>query len=78
MKGRQDKVVVPRVSPGDLIVFEGPDEAGKTTLAQALTKNFRSRGLQHEYHSFPARSWALLVATYTRYTTTQKSFRSMK
>lgn len=40
---------------GRLIVFEGPDGVGKTTLAQALVGELNRRGTRCEYFSFPGR-----------------------
>jgi dTMP kinase len=40
---------------GRLIVFEGPDGVGKTTLAQALVDELIKRGVLCEYFSFPGR-----------------------
>ena len=39
--------------PGSLVVFEGPDGVGKTTLALALLDRLRAEGLQATYVSFP-------------------------
>jgi thymidylate kinase len=41
--------------PGRLIVLEGPDGAGKTTLAVALVERLRSVGEIARYISFPGR-----------------------
>ena len=38
---------------GNLIVFEGPDGVGKTTLAKALTKKLKELGIPCVYQSFP-------------------------
>ncbi|WP_228281921.1 dTMP kinase [Rubrobacter marinus] len=40
---------------GRLVVFEGPDGVGKTTLAQALVDKLIRRGVRCEYFSFPGR-----------------------
>ena len=40
-------------SPGQLIVFEGPDGVGKSTLAQALTRKLTEAGLPSEYLALP-------------------------
>jgi dTMP kinase len=40
---------------GRLIVFEGPDGVGKTTLAKALVNKLMRRGLPCEYFCFPGR-----------------------
>ncbi len=40
---------------GHLIVFEGPDGVGKTTLAKALVEELTRRGARCEYFSFPGR-----------------------
>ena len=45
---------------GKLIVFEGPDGAGKTTLASLLVKTLQADGVDCEYHSFPGRSQGTL------------------
>ena len=41
---------------GRLIVFEGPDSVGKTTLAKALVDELIRRGVPCEYFSFPGRA----------------------
>ena len=43
------------VNAGRLIVFEGPDGVGKSTLAQALTKRLVAMGLSCEHLSFPGK-----------------------
>ena len=43
------------VNAGRLIVFEGPDGVGKSTLAQALTSRLVAMGLSCEYLSFPGK-----------------------
>lgn len=40
-------------SRGRLIVFEGTDGSGKTTLAHKLTEWLIARGVKAEYHAFP-------------------------
>ena len=41
--------------PGKLIIFEGPDGTGKTTLAQDLVRNLNGKGIKSVYVSFPGR-----------------------
>ncbi len=41
---------------GRLIVFEGPDGVGKTTLAKALVEELTRRGTRCDYFSFPGRN----------------------
>ena len=43
------------VNAGRLIVFEGPDGVGKSTLAQALTNRLMAMGLSCEHLSFPGK-----------------------
>lgn len=38
---------------GNLIVFEGPDGAGKSTLARRLAESFENEKIQCQYMSFP-------------------------
>ncbi|MCI0525850.1 MAG: AAA family ATPase [Nitrospira sp.] len=38
---------------GKLIVIEGPDGVGKTTLAQELVRHLKSTGVETDYMSFP-------------------------
>ena len=38
---------------GRLVVFEGPDGVGKTSLARALVASLRDQGVRCEYASFP-------------------------
>jgi thymidylate kinase len=42
-------------SPGYLFIFEGPDGAGKSTLAEALHSRLKERGVQCEAFSFPGK-----------------------
>ena len=44
-----------RVEPGRLIVFEGPDGAGKSTLAQCVVDRLRESRIRSEYAAFPGR-----------------------
>lgn len=41
---------------GHLVIFEGPDGVGKTTLAKALMNELIQQGTQCEYFSFPGRN----------------------
>lgn len=41
---------------GRLIVFEGPNEVGKTTVSRELSKKLNSRGRLCEWHSFPGQA----------------------
>ena len=50
MKEHEGDFVVTR---GHLIVFEGPDGVGKTTLARLLTRELEHRGCHCLYKSFP-------------------------
>ena len=43
------------ISQGRLIVFEGPDGVGKSTLSQALADRLRSMGLTCDHLSFPGK-----------------------
>lgn len=43
-------------SRGCLVVFEGPDGVGKTTLAKALVEELLQQGVPCEYFSFPGRA----------------------
>lgn len=47
-------------SPGKLIVFEGPDGVGKTTLATAAARCLESEGVGCEIMSFPGRTLGTL------------------
>ena len=40
---------------GRLIVFEGPDGVGKSTLAEQLTVHLREAGVPCEHLAFPGR-----------------------
>ena len=42
-------------TPGQLIVFEGPDGVGKTTLSKALSDYLNATDIQCDYLSFPGR-----------------------
>ncbi|HET8925735.1 MAG TPA: dTMP kinase [Candidatus Acidoferrum sp.] len=42
-------------SPGKLIVFEGPDGVGKSTLVESCTEVFKQRGLSFLALSFPGK-----------------------
>ncbi|MBW4697991.1 MAG: hypothetical protein KME03_08875 [Aphanocapsa lilacina HA4352-LM1] len=50
------------VRRGGLIVFEGPDGVGKTTLAQAFCDRLRASGEDAECMSFPGREYGTLGA----------------
>lgn len=41
--------------PGKLIVFEGPDGVGKTTLSQRVCDYLRVRGIRSQWLSFPGK-----------------------
>ena len=40
---------------GRLIVFEGPDGVGKSTLSQALVDKLTGIGIKCEYRTFPGK-----------------------
>lgn len=40
-------------SPGHLVVFEGPDGVGKTTISKLLVKDLSNRGIKCVWLSFP-------------------------
>src|SRR5262249_49156463 len=44
-----------KTSAGRLIVFEGPDGVGKSTLSAALSEDLRSRGRRLKLMTFPGR-----------------------
>ncbi|MDX8527755.1 hypothetical protein RFM68_24960 [Mesorhizobium sp. MSK_1335] len=47
---------LPQPRTGRLVVLEGPNEVGKTTISQALAHWLNERGTRSEVHSFPGRS----------------------
>ncbi len=47
------RISVGKVARGRLIVFEGTDESGKTTLSKALVKQLKAAGLPCRWFSFP-------------------------
>jgi len=52
----KDRMTIARVSPGKLIVFEGPDGAGKTSLAARYAELRRKQGDVVTSLSFPGRA----------------------
>jgi thymidylate kinase len=40
---------------GQLFVFEGPDESGKTTFSLAFVEHLRSKGIECDHFAFPGR-----------------------
>ena len=50
------QVVSSRLEPGKLIVFEGADGAGKSTLAQSLVGWLKELRIKSEYAAFPGTS----------------------
>jgi hypothetical protein len=50
------------MKPGHLIVIEGPENTGKTTLAQALHTALLKSGIIADYMSFPGRNTASIGA----------------
>src|SRR5713101_3899196 len=40
---------------GNLIIFEGPDGSGKTTLSSALAETLLAKGMDCEHLAFPGR-----------------------
>ena len=44
-----------RLEAGKLIVFEGPDGVGKSTLARCVVARLRERGIGSEYATFPGK-----------------------
>ena len=50
------------MNSGHLIVVEGPENTGKTTLAKSLAEALGQRGIPAEYMSFPGRNTASVGA----------------
>jgi thymidylate kinase len=50
-----DERVARQYRQGKLIVFEGPDGVGKSTLSEALTKNLRAADIPCEHVAFPGK-----------------------
>jgi thymidylate kinase len=49
-----------KVCPGNVIVFEGPDSVGKTTLSREVCQKLNYKGYKFEYLSFPGNSQGTL------------------
>ncbi|MES2644719.1 MAG: nucleotide kinase domain-containing protein [Myxococcota bacterium] len=45
---------------GQLVVFEGPDAVGKTTLVSAVARALAEHGIAHEVHAFPGNTQGTL------------------
>jgi dTMP kinase len=52
--------VTKRSTHGNLIVFKGPDGAGKTTLARELSRRLGDSGVPCEYVAFPGQQHGTL------------------
>ena len=52
--------VKPVMKPGALVVFEGPDNVGKTTLSRALLRELKDAGHSAEHYSFPGQDHGTL------------------
>jgi hypothetical protein len=50
------------MNSGHLIIIEGPENTGKTTLAQSLSAALLQRGILADYMSFPGRNTASVGA----------------
>src|SRR4051812_30176325 len=55
MAKAKHKKKTPLKSKGSLIVFEGPDGVGKSTIAAAVAQALNSRGAKSKLMSFPGR-----------------------